>query len=93
MIIFVFDPTPACGYSIDSQIDLYNEIKDNFTQDGKINMLIIMNKKDLASPTEINYLKDKLNLNEGDYFMTNALTGDNLDTLINYLKQKYDNKS
>ncbi|MCJ7647845.1 MAG: 50S ribosome-binding GTPase [Candidatus Lokiarchaeota archaeon] len=93
LIIFVFDPTPACGYSIDSQIDLYNEIKDNFTQDGKINMLIIMNKKDLASPTEINYLKDKLNLNEGDYFMTNALTGDNLDTLINYLKQKYDNKS
>lgn len=93
LIIFVFDPTPACGYSIDSQIDLYNEIKDNFTQDGKINMLIIMNKKDLASPTEINYLRDKLNLNEGDYFMTNALTGDNLDTLINYLKQKYDNKS
>ena len=93
LIIFVFDPTPACGYSIDSQIDLYNEIKDNFTQDGKINMLIIMNKKDLASPTEINYLKDKLNLNEGDYFMTNALTGDNLDTLINYLKQKYNNKS
>jgi len=93
LIIFVFDPTPACGYSIDSQIDLYNEIKDNFTQDGKINMLIIMNKKDLASPTEINYLKDKLNLNEGDFFMTNALTGDNLDMLINYLKQKYDNKS
>ena len=93
LIIFVFDPTPACGYSIDSQIDLYNEIKDNFTQDGKINMLIIMNKKDLASPTEIKYLKDKLNLNEGDFFMTNALTGDNLDTLINYLKQKYNNKS
>ena len=93
LIIFVFDPTPACGYSIDSQIDLYNEIKDNFTQDGKIDMLIIMNKKDLASPVEINYLKEKLNLNEGDFFMTNALTGDNLDTLINYLKQKYNNKS
>jgi len=93
LIIFVFDPTPACGYSIDSQIDLYNEIKHNFTQDGKIEMSIIMNKKDLASLTEINYLKEKLDLNEGDFFMTNALTGDNIDKLINYLKQKYENKS
>ncbi len=93
LIVFVFDPTPACGYSIDSQIDLYKEIKQNFTQDGKIDMLIIMNKKDLASLTEINYLKEKLNLNEGDFFMTNALTGDNVDKLIFYLKQKYENKS
>ncbi len=93
LIFFVFDPTPACGYSIESQIDLYNEVKDNFTQDGKIDMLIIMNKKDLASPAEINYLKEKLDLNEGEFFLTNALTGDNLDTLINYLTQKYDNKT
>ncbi|MHA1192919.1 MAG: NOG1 family protein [Promethearchaeota archaeon] len=93
LICFVFDPTPACGYSLESQIDLYNEVKDNFTRDGKIDMLIIMNKKDLASPTEINYLKEKLDLNEGDFFLTNALTGDNLDTLINYLTEKYDNKS
>jgi len=93
LIIFVFDPTPACGYSIDSQIDLYNEIKHNFTQDGKIEMSIIMNKKDLASLTEINYLKEKLDLNEGDFFMTNALTGDNVDKLIFYLKQKYENQS
>ncbi|MHA1670109.1 MAG: NOG1 family protein [Promethearchaeota archaeon] len=91
LIIFVFDPTPACGYSIDSQIELYNEIKDNFTRDGKIDMLIIMNKEDLASPTEINYLKEKLELNEGEFFITNALTGDNLNKVINYLKQKYDN--
>jgi nucleolar GTP-binding protein len=93
LIIFVFDPTPACGYSIESQIQLYNEIKENFTQEGKIDMLIIMNKKDLASSAEINFLKEKLNLNENNFLMTNALTGDNLDKLIAYLKIKYENKS
>ncbi|MBY9003689.1 MAG: 50S ribosome-binding GTPase [Candidatus Lokiarchaeota archaeon] len=93
LIIFVFDPTPACGYSIDSQIELYNEVKDNFTQDGKIAMLIILNKEDLASTAEINYIKEKLALNEEDFFITNALTGVNLDKVINYLTQKYENKS
>jgi nucleolar GTP-binding protein len=91
LIIFVFDPTPACGYPIESQIELYNEIKDNFTQDGKIEMAIIMNKKDLASSEELSFLKEKLNLKEGQYFVTNALTGENLDQLINFLKHKYEN--
>jgi len=48
LILFIFDPTPACGYSIDSQIDLYNEIKQNFAKDGKIEIVIILNKMDLA---------------------------------------------
>ena len=43
LILFIFDPTPACGYSIDSQIDLYNEIKQNFAKEGKIEMVIILN--------------------------------------------------
>ena len=89
LILFVFDPTPACGYSVDSQIELYNEVKQNFTKDGAIELKIILNKKDLASPTEINYLVEKLTLQEHDYFLTNALTGENLDKIIAYLRKKY----
>jgi len=88
-IIFVFDPTPACGYSIDSQIELYYEIKSNFTRDGKVNLLIVINKIDLASRSEIEYLKKELQLQEEDYFLTNALTGENLDQLITYLNNRY----
>ena len=91
LILFVFDPTPACGYNINSQIELYNEVKQNFTQDGKIEIIIVFNKKDLASSSEINYLKEKLNLKEDDFFLTNALTGENLDLIISYLKNRYVN--
>ncbi len=91
LILFVFDPTPACGYNINSQIELYNEVKQNFTQDGKIEIIIVFNKKDLASSSEITYLKEKLNLKEDDFFLTNALTGENLDLIISYLKNRYVN--
>ena len=90
-IIFVFDPTPACGYSIDSQLDLFFEVKNNFTKEGKIQIVILFNKMDLANSDEIEYLKEKLNIGDEEYFLINALTGENLDKLIYYLKDKYDN--
>ncbi|MHA1293881.1 MAG: NOG1 family protein [Promethearchaeota archaeon] len=89
LILFIFDPTPASGYSVDSQIDLYNEIKQKFTQDGDIKVIIVFNKIDLASKLEIEYLKNKLGLKENEYFLTNALTGENLEVLINYIIEYY----
>jgi len=91
LIFFIFDPTPACGYSIDSQLDLFHEIKDNFTREGKIEIVIIFNKMDLASENEINYLKNQLKLKEDDYFLINALSGENLDLLREYLTKRYAN--
>ena len=89
LIVFIFDPTPACGYSIDSQIELYNEIRQNFTKDGEIELKIIFNKMDLSSSSEIEYLKNKLNLKDEGFFLTNALTGENLDKISSYLKERY----
>jgi len=89
LIFFIFDPTPASGYTVDSQIELYNEIKQNFSRDGDIEIVIVFNKMDLVSPSEIDYLKERLKLNEGEYFLTNGLTGENLDKIISYLKSRY----
>ncbi|MHA1489508.1 MAG: NOG1 family protein [Promethearchaeota archaeon] len=89
LIVFIFDPTPACGYAIDSQIELYKEIKRNFSKEGKIEIIIIFNKMDLSKPSEIDYLKEKLNLKDGEYFLTNALTGENLESLKNSLLIRY----
>jgi nucleolar GTP-binding protein len=88
-IIFVFDPTPSCGYKVDSQLELYYEIHDQFTKQGEIPITIILNKKDLASQLEIEYIKERLNLRETDYFLTNAITGENLDKVIEFLKMHY----
>ena len=46
---------------------------------------------DLANSDEIEYLKEKLNIKDEVYFLINALTGENLDKLVYYLKNKYDN--
>jgi len=89
LILFVFDPTPACGYNIDSQIELYKEVKQNFTEDGKIEIIIVFNKKDLASPTEIKNLEERLNLQKDDYFLTDALTGASLDKITGYIRDRY----
>jgi len=89
LILFIFDPTPACGYSIDSQIDLYNEIKQNFAKEGKIEMVIILNKMDLANSSEIEYLKEKLKLDSKQIILTNASTGENVDKIINLLNDRY----
>jgi len=88
-IIFIFDPTPASGYTIDSQLNIFNEIKENFTKDGNIEIIIVFNKIDLAKNDEIEYLRGKLNLNEGEFFLINALTGENLNFITEYLETKF----
>ena len=92
LIIFIFDPTPACGYSIDSQLDLFYEIKSNFTKEGEIQIVTIFNKMDLASPEEIKFLSDKLDLNENQYFLTNALSGENLELLKEFITKRYNSR-
>ncbi|MFW9820745.1 MAG: GTP-binding protein, partial [Candidatus Thorarchaeota archaeon] len=89
LILFIFDPTPASGYDIESQVDLYNEIRNNFSKERQIDMLVIFNKMDLAKDSEIQYLKNKLNLNQKDVYLTNAITGENLDIIISIIKQKF----
>ena len=46
---------------------------------------------DLVSKFEIEDLKNKLNINEGEYFLTNAKTGENTDLIISHLLSKYSN--
>jgi nucleolar GTP-binding protein len=89
LILFVFDPTPSCGYTIDSQIELYQEVHQNFTKQGKTNIFVLINKMDLASTQEIDYLCGHLGLENNDYILTNALTGENIDKVISYLYSYY----
>lgn len=89
LILFIFDPTPACGYNIESQVNLFNEIKDEFIQRENIETLIIFNKMDLASDSEINHLRDRLGIGENDFILTNALTGENLDQILYKLREKF----
>lgn len=44
---------------------------------------------DLAKDSEISYLKYKLKLDVSDFYLTNTLTGENLEKPINDLKRRY----
>ncbi|MFW9971872.1 MAG: NOG1 family protein [Candidatus Odinarchaeota archaeon] len=89
LILFIFDPTPACGYNIGSQIELFNEIKQNFSKEGNIEILIVINKIDLAKDSEIQYLIKRLDLKENEFYQTNALRGENLDKIVNELRDRF----
>jgi hypothetical protein len=47
---------------------------------------------DLASPEEIKFLSDKLDINENQYFLTNALSGENLELLRELITKRYNTR-
>jgi nucleolar GTP-binding protein len=92
LVVFVFDPTPACGYPVENQIELYDEVIKNFIMNKEIDVIIVINKMDLASDQEINYIKTKLGLNGNNFVLTNAFTSENLDNLIQLIKNRFYHK-
>ena len=61
-IIFIFDPTETCGYPLESQVNLYREIKQSLK---KIPIVNVVNKADIAKKEQLKRLKEIL----GEEFM------------------------
>ena len=89
MVLFIFDPTPSSGYTVESQIQLYYEIENNFCKPRNIELYPIFNKMDLVSEGEIEFLKNKLNLKNSNFILTNALTSENTEKILTFLKERY----
>jgi nucleolar GTP-binding protein len=58
LILFIFDPTETCGYALDSQIELYAEIKENFK-----NVVPVLNKIDMAEEPVIKSIEVRIGEN------------------------------
>jgi nucleolar GTP-binding protein len=58
-ILFLIDPTLMCGYELQSQIALLNELKEVFPS---VEIFPILNKSDIASEDEINRAQQMLDL-------------------------------
>ncbi len=65
IIIFVYDPSGTCGYPLEAQEALADEIKDTFNH---LEIMEVENKSDLM-------------VGDSDRLKVSAITGDNLDTL------------
>ncbi|MEE8168882.1 MAG: GTPase [Candidatus Hydrothermarchaeales archaeon] len=55
MVLFVFDPSETCGFLIDSQINLYRDIKERF----EVKVVPVLNKADHSSGKKVSKLLDE----------------------------------
>ncbi len=55
-IIFVMDPSETCGFDVSEQLELLNDISSIF----KSEIIIALNKTDIAEPEKVDELKKKL---------------------------------
>lgn len=82
-IIFMLDPTPHSGYSLDSQLRLLREVLENF----KTYLVVAINKIDIASSDEVNRAVEALRQLNVPYRPVSALecrgTRDIVDELVN----------
>ncbi|TFG08832.1 GTP-binding protein [Candidatus Thorarchaeota archaeon] len=57
VIVFLLDPSEACGWSIDEQINLYNEVRRMFPLSP---IIIAFNKVDITPPDHLEIAREKL---------------------------------
>ncbi|HNV94080.1 MAG: tRNA modification GTPase TrmE [Candidatus Methanofastidiosum methylothiophilum] len=86
LILFVFDPTESCGYSMQKQMSLYNEISEQFIG---IPFIKILNKSDLK---EWGFKEDiegiKISAEEGENI---DLLKENIEEILfNYFEEEVD---
>ncbi len=76
LIVFIFDPTETCGYPMEQQDRLLEEIKNEFP---KIELIEVENKSDIEK-------------SDSDRLKISALEGENLDQLTQNIKEILDEK-
>ncbi|MBN1160031.1 MAG: 50S ribosome-binding GTPase, partial [Candidatus Diapherotrites archaeon] len=61
-IIFIFDISERCGYSIEDQEKLYKDLKKEL----KVPFLLIVNKKDITEPKKLGRIKGAIIIQASD---------------------------
>lgn len=77
MIIFLFDPSEICGYTLETQVKVYNELKDLFKD---IPFLIVINKIDILTGEQLAKVKELVPSNN-IILETSAITREGVDKL------------
>jgi len=75
VIIFMIDPSEACGWTFDQQVTLLNEVKKMFPLNP---LLIALNKVDITPPEQLEKVRAKF----PDAYEIIAVEGTGLDTLL-----------
>ncbi|MFX0210690.1 MAG: NOG1 family protein [Candidatus Hodarchaeota archaeon] len=57
VVVFIFDPSLSCGYELQAQINLFNEVLTTFPS---IPIVVAINKVDLVSQESVEQLKSRI---------------------------------
>ncbi len=85
--VFMFDPTESCGFPVDSQLSLFREIKKYFIDIVKIPYIILLNKMDIATEDEIQFIINKIELEKNCFIRTNAKDGTNINEFVKKIRE------
>lgn len=80
VIVFILDPSETCGYPMERQLRLLQEVKAEF----KAPMLIVLNKMDLLETplgASIRANVEKMRSEVPEFYEVSTLTGKNLDAV------------
>jgi nucleolar GTP-binding protein len=75
VIVFMIDPSEACGWTIDDQLNLLKEVRKMFPVNP---LLVALNKIDITPPERLKYIREKL----PDAYEIVAITGEGVERLL-----------
>ncbi|MEM2677920.1 MAG: GTPase [Thermofilaceae archaeon] len=77
--VFLFDPTLSCGFPLDFQMRVYNEVEELL---GGGSLILVANKVDITTPEQASQLVRMLGDKAKNLVFISALTGIGLDYLL-----------
>ena len=75
VIVFLLDPTETCGYKVESQLRLLDEIREMF---GEKPTIVAANKGDVMKPGDLEKVEERL----GEVPVISALKGEGVEELL-----------
>jgi len=78
VIIYIFDPSEHCGYPIEEQMHLFEEIYAEF---GEFPFIVVLNKVDIAEEEKIGAIEEFVRSRGLEPLRISALNGEGLDRL------------
>ncbi|MCD6373511.1 MAG: NOG1 family protein [Thermococcus sp.] len=78
VIVYIFDPSEYCGYPIEEQMHLFEEIYKEF---GEFPFVVVLNKVDIAEDEKIKQVEEFVKARELEPLRISALKGEGLEEL------------
>ncbi|AIU70219.1 hypothetical protein TEU_07670 [Thermococcus eurythermalis] len=80
VIIYIFDPSEYCGFPIEEQMHLFEEIYSEF---GEFPFIVAINKVDIAEDEKVRTVEEFVRVKGLEPVKISALTGEGLEELKN----------